>query len=148
MIIDNEKDVEKFLEICEKSSHIQTNSDSKILSKDEANAFLNSERFIKRYQMKIKTNQVYICFDSQQYYIVERIATDFKTSQEFVVFKPVKVFFENDRCGYEYDDKSSTPRYILKVDDFIKDFEYVHIDLCRINCEDSDRDCEVDSEEE
>ena len=147
MIINNQKDVEKFLEICEKSTPIQTNSDSKILSKDESNTFLNSEKFIKRYQpMKIKTNQVYICFDSQQYYIVERIATDFKTSEEFVVFKPVNVFFEDDRSYYDFDDKSSTPRYILRVDDFIKDFEYVHIDLCRINCENSDS--EVDSEEE
>lgn len=141
MIIDSQKDVEKFLEICEKSPPAQTNSDSRILSKDETNAFLHSEKFIKRYQpMKIKTNQVYICFDSQQYYIVERIATDFKTSEEFVVFKPVKVFFENERSYYDFDDKSSTPRYVLKVDDFIKDFEYVHIDLCRISCEDSDSD--------
>lgn len=138
MIIDNEKDVEKFLEICEKSLPAQTNSDSRILSKDETNAFLHSEKFIKKYQtMKIKTNQVYICFNSQQYYIIERIATDFKTSEEFVVFKPVKVFFEDDRSYYDFDDKSSTPRYVLKVDDFIKDFEYVHIDLCRISCEDN-----------
>jgi len=142
MIINNEKDVEKFLEICEKSSHIQRNSDSKVLFKDEANAFLNSEKFIKRYRtMKIKPQQVYLSLWSfQTYYIVERIVKDFKTSEEFVVFKPVKVFFEDERSYYVFDDKSSTPRYVLKVDDFIKDFEHVHIDLCRINCENSDSD--------
>lgn len=137
MIIDNSKDVEKFLEICENSKPIQSNSDSRILSKDEADAFAYSEKFIKRYQtVKIKPQQVYIdLYSFQTYYIVERVVKDFKTSEEFVIFKPVKVSFENERSYYVFDDKSSTQRYVLKVEDFIREFAQMRIDFCRIDCE-------------